>query len=332
MPAHWIACCLLVLAAPGIAVAAADTVQRRMAVTFDDLPTAASVAKNDATRRRMTETLLAALRERDIPAIGFVNERQLYANDELLPERVALLERWLDAGLALGNHSYSHPDLHLTTLAAFQDDVLRGETVLEALLRERGAEPRYFRHPYLHTGTDLDTKRALEDFLAGNGYLVAPVTIDNSEWIFARAYDLALAAGDTTLGERVGRDYVDYMLDIVAFYEGQSTALFDRNIDHVLLLHANELNADWFGALADRLAARGYEFISLDEALGDPAYASEDRYIGPGGITWLHRWALTRNVDPELFRGEPATPGYILDATRLSEHWYESVTGSGGSP
>lgn len=306
----------------------AEPADRRMAVTFDDLPTAASVAKSPDERREMTAALLRALTSRDIPAIGFVNEIQLYADDEPLPRRVALLEQWLDAGFELGNHVYSHPDLHRTPLADFQDEVLRGEIVLKELQAARGTEPRYFRHPYLHTGTDLETKRGLESFLQNHGYKIAPVTIDNSEWIFARAYDLAIEAGDRELAGRVGRDYVDYMLDVVRYYEGQSSALFDRNIDHVLLLHANELNADWFGTLADRIAGLGYTFISLDEALEDPAYESADTYTGPGGITWLHRWAITREVDRSVFRGEPTTPQYILDATELADHWYESVNGN----
>ena len=112
------------------------------------------------------------------------------------------------------------------------------------------------------------------------------------------------------------------MLKMFEFYEDQSNQLFDRNIAQVLLLHANELNSDWFGVLADRLREQGYFFISLTEALQDPAYQSADTYIGPGGITWLHRWAITRNVDPTMFRGEPETPERILKLTELREHSY----------
>ena len=43
--------------------------------------------------------------------------------------------------------------------------------------------------------------------------------------------------------------------------------MFGREIPQVLLLHANALNAERFGAVADALVRRGYRFISLDEAL-----------------------------------------------------------------
>ena len=124
------------------------------------------------------------------------------------------------------------------------------------------------------------------------------------------------------MAERIGRDYVEYMLRMFAFYEEQSQRLFERNIAHVLLVHANELNSVWFGSLADRLGEIGYEFVSLEEALEDPAYASADTFTGAGGITWIHRWAITRQVDPKMFVGEPETPDYIMELTQLPEHSY----------
>ena len=303
-------------------LALADAPARRMAVTVDDLPFTTASVTDDATVHAATTKLLASLQDREIVVTGFVNEAKLYDDDTLVAARKATLEAWLESGMALGNHSFSHPDLHEVSLEEMMDDVRRGEPVTRALLEARGQSLQYFRHPYLHTGRDLATKQAFEAFLAQRGYRVAPVSIDNSEWIFARAYMLALRAGDSRLAERIGKDYVDYMLAMVAFYEDQSDQLFARNISHVLLVHANELNADWFGELADRLSAIGYEFVTLDEALEDPAYESEDTYTGRGGITWLHRWAITQKVDPSMFRGEPTTPDYVLELTRLPEHNY----------
>ena len=295
---------------------------RRVAVTFDDLPVVAVSRNDSSTRRIITISLLQALVEREIPAIGFVNEGKFTTDGEIDETQVDLLRLWLAAGFDLGNHSYSHPDLHRTSLGDFQENVLHGELVTKRLLAERGRQPEYFRHPFLHTGRDLDTKLGFEAFLAQQDYRVAPVSIDNSEWIFARAYVLAIEAGDTSLAEHIGIEYVAYMLKMFDFYESQSVILFERNIAHVLLVHANELNSVWFGVLADRLAGKGYEFISLTEALRDPAYESPDTYTGPGGITWLHRWAITKNADPKMFRGEPGTPAHILKLTGLPEHLY----------
>ena len=293
---------------------------RRMAVTFDDLPLGYASDSSYGIQKEVTARLLAHLDEHGVPAVGFVNEKKLYEGPgpeeggEPAPRRVALLRQWLDAGHALGNHTYSHPDLHRIPLEDFQNDVLLGERVLRTLVGEREEKPLFFRHPFLHTGRSLEVRRGLESFLERHGYRVAPVTVDNSEWIFALAYDRARTAGDERLARRIAAAYVPYMEAKVAFFEHNSRELFDREIPQVLLVHANRLNADHFGALAERLAERGYRFVSLEEVLEDPAYDSPDSYTGPAGLTWLHRWALTRGVEKTFFHGEPAAPGFVLEA------------------
>lgn len=319
-------CLFLCVIALSVSLAAyPDEPERRIAVTFDDLPTVAVVSDDIESQRSLTLRLLHSLNERNIPAIGFVNERGIYADGKPDDSRMDLLRTWISFGFELGNHSFSHPDLHRTPLADFQDDVLRGEIITRALLVEHDQELRFFRHPFLHTGRDLETKLKFESFLDNHGYRVAPVSIDNSEWIFARAYVLALRAGDVELGRKIGLDYVNYMMQMIAFYEDQSAQLFNRNIAHVLLVHANELNSIYFAPLADRIVDLGYEFVTLSDALNDAAYRSPDEYTGPGGITWLHRWAITRDVDREMFRGEPETPEYVRQLAEMPEHLYPSL-------
>lgn len=283
--------------------------KRAVAVTIDDLPVV-SVRRDLKSHREITTRLLKSIAKNKIPAIGFVNEGKLSSDGRLEEGRVALLRMWIDAGLELGNHTFSHIDLHETPLAEFQENVIRGEEVTARLLAPK--KPRYFRHPYLHTGRDLETKQKFEEFLAGRGYSVAPVTLDNSDWIFARAYDKTIESGDKGMKNRVAEAYVSYMEKKLEYFEKQSVALFGREIRQTLLIHANELNADHLDDLARMMKKRGYEFITLEEALKDEAYRSPDTYTGAGGITWLHRWAITRGLKGEFFRGEPSTPDFVL--------------------
>ncbi|HUP24014.1 MAG TPA: polysaccharide deacetylase family protein [Thermoanaerobaculia bacterium] len=306
-------------AAPGAQSETGPTAERRIAVTVDDLPVISTTA-DAAVWADVTARLVETFRKNEIPAIGFVNETKLASNGgDPDPVRVALLGRWLEAGLELGNHGFAHLDLHRVPAAEFEADVLRGERVLRPLLARRGLEPRFFRHPYLHTGTDLETRDRVATFLEGHGYRVAPVTVDNSDWIFARAYDHALDRGDEAAATRVVEAYGPYMEAMVAFYEDQSRAILGREIPLVLLVHANRLNAAGFDDVARRLRTRGYTFVSLDDAVADPAYTSEDRYVGRGGISWLHRWAITRGVAPSTFRGEPTTPEWVQELAGISE-------------
>jgi peptidoglycan/xylan/chitin deacetylase (PgdA/CDA1 family) len=285
--------------------------RREVAITFDDLPVN-STLHDYKSWADITNKLLTTFKRSKTPVIGFVNETKLYSNAQLDPARVALLKAWLDAGLELGNHTYSHHSLNSTALADFESDVLRGETLTRGLMAQRRKQLRYFRHPFLHTGRSVETRDQFVSFLHSHGYSVAPVTIDNSEWIFARAYDNARDTNNLAAMKQVADTYVPYMEAKFAYYENQSRKLFGRDIKQVLLLHANAINADHFKDIVTMLQKRGYKFITLEDALSDKAYASPDTYTGPSGISWLDRWALTRAVPKDFFQGEPRTPAFVM--------------------
>lgn len=284
---------------------------REVAVTVDDLPATIIPSTIDELKQN-TKNLLSAFTRYKVPATGFVNESKLYNESGYIQQRGEVLKMWLDEGMHLGNHTYSHKDLNTTPLEEFEQDVIKGELITKKLLAEKGMKPEYFRHPFLHAGNTAEKKNAFENFLSERGYKAAPVTIDNSEWIFARAYLNAKTRCDSSMMKKVAGEYVEYMEKKFEYFEKQSVELFGREIKQVLLIHANELNADHFDALAGRLESRGYHFISLSEALKDSAYNSPDTYTGKSGITWLHRWAITRKMNKEFYKGEPLTPEYIL--------------------
>ncbi|HEX8693115.1 MAG TPA: polysaccharide deacetylase family protein [Longimicrobium sp.] len=304
----------MLLVGAGSASAQKAEVVRRVAVTVDDLPVEPGGDCVPSCGERITAELLRVFRLHRVPAVGFVNEGKLRRGGRLDPAAVALLRRWVEAGMELGNHTYSHADFHATPLADFQADVLRGEQVTRRVMGAAGRRPRWFRHPFLHTGRDLGVRGRFEAFLGRHGYRVAPVTLDNYDYVFARAYAKAANRGDARARRRIAAEYLGYMERIFAYYEAQSTALFGRNVPHVLLLHANLLNADTFDELARRLERRGYSFVTLDQAVADRAYRSADRYAGPAGITWLHRWALTQGRRGGFFAGEPEVPAWVRQA------------------
>jgi peptidoglycan/xylan/chitin deacetylase (PgdA/CDA1 family) len=303
-----------VLAAFAIGAGGSEPASRLMAITVDDLPVAQPSWHTDQQMERITSDLLATFENHRVRAVGFVNEGKLEHDGTADPFRVEVLKRWLDAGHELGNHGYSHLDLHRVPPDEWMADVVRGEKVTRPLVEAHGGKLRYFRHPFLHTGMSVEVQAETGEFLRSRGYTVAPVTIDNSEWIYGRAYSVAYNEGDEELKRRIGEDYVRYMLAVVAFYESQSEAIVGRPIPHVLLVHAYALNADWLGELLSELERRGYGWISLGEALEDPVYdRAVDGWTGRGGITWLHRWAITEGVDRSIFAGEPEPPGWISE-------------------
>src|ERR1700687_5737154 len=84
------------LALSTVTTVQAQTQQREIAITMDDLPAAdaAHMAGTDITA--MTAKLLGTLRQQKIPAVGFVNERKLFKFGEV-DERNKTLSMWLDS-------------------------------------------------------------------------------------------------------------------------------------------------------------------------------------------------------------------------------------------
>ena len=314
----WLCCLLSASAAAGDAAPVQSSSERRIAITIDDLPWQ-RMARTPATElQRRHAQLIAQLRQADAPVTGFVNEDKLEVDGEVQPARVAMLRDWLDAGAELGNHTYGHVDLHAVGIPAYQADILRGERQLRPLLAERGKTPRWFRHPYLRAGRTPEDKAAVAAFLQGHGYRIAPVTVDNGEWVWAFAYarvldgEVDVRSREDTLA-RLQRGYVPYMLNKVDYYERQSQQLLGYVLPQVWLLHANELNAVAYAELVAGVRRRGYRTITLDEAMADPAYARGDGYSGRFGPSWLHRWAMAERRPKDFYAGEPVVPQWVLD-------------------
>lgn len=284
--------------------------KRMIAITMDDLPVV-STRTDLKNRQNITRKLLTQIKRERVPVIGFVNENKLYSGSKLEANQVDLLKMWLDAGLELGNHTYSHHSLNAIQLDEYESDFLHGETITKQLLSEHGRTIRYFRHPYLQTGRTLAIKASFNSFLAEHGYNIAPVTIDNGDYIFSRAYDNAFDKGDKALMKKVGAAYVPYMESKLEYWERQSTKLFGREISQILLIHANFINSDYLADLIKMFRRRGYEIVDLDTALKDEAYRSPDEYVGSAGISWLHRWALKRGRE-YLEPNEPKVPDFVL--------------------
>ena len=282
-----------------MAATAPNQPDRQLAITIDDLPAGAAHEMSAAEITDMTTKLLGTLRQQKIPAVGFVNERKLYYKWGEVDERIKALNLWVDAGFELGNHTYGHTSLNRAGLKDFEDAVVQGEPITRLLLAQHKMKLRYFRHPYLDTGRDLQTRREAEAFLVTRGYTIAPVTMDAWDWNFARVYDNARKRSDTAVQQEVVRSYLAYHTEVFAYYEKLSKDLVGYEPKQVLLLHANNLEAEHVGELLDMLRKRGYRFITLEDALSDPVYSLPDAYVGEEGTSWLDHWAITRGQPPQ---------------------------------
>lgn len=266
---------------------------RSVALTFDDLPVAGSVERSAA--EDINQRILSALHRHRAPAIGFVNTSKLSAPGTA-DSNVSLLEDWLNHGQSLGNHTFSHADLNLTSIEAFEGDILSGEVPLSSLLAKGGKRLEYFRFPFNHTGDTREKHDTIASFLFQYGYRVAPCTIDNSDFVFDRAYEIALSRRDAAASAKIRSEYLAYTAVEIDYYSRLHLQVLGREIPHVMLLHVNQLNADAIEEILKIFEDKNYRFVMLDTALSDPAYSAPDTLIAKGGLMWGYRWARQRNV------------------------------------
>ena len=282
---------------------------RQVAITIDDLPAGAAGFMTADEITSMTTRLLTTLRDQKVPAVGFVNEKKIYKTGEA-DARIAALRMWLDYGFELGNHTYSHSSLNKVGLKAWEDDIVQGESVTKLLLAEHKMQMRFFRHPYLDTGRDLETRRKAEEFLSQRGYHIAPITFDAWDWMYAPVYDDAKKRGDTKLQGDLVKSYLSYSDSVFAYDEQLSKQILGYECKQIILLHGNNLEADHIGDLLEVLRRRGYRFITLEDALNDQAYGLPDTYVGEEGTGWLDHWAITMGKPPQ---GAPEFPQWVID-------------------
>tara|TARA_R110002020_G_scaffold122487_2_gene277843 strand:- start:24256 stop:25191 length:936 start_codon:yes stop_codon:yes gene_type:complete len=289
---------------------------KKMCITVDDLPTVTYGMDEPDFQRELAQGLVDVFVRHHIPAIGYVNESKLYENGTLVPERTQLLEMWLKNGLELGNHTYSHHNYHEVSFDTYTQDILQGEKVIKRLAKQYNSDIRYFRHPYLRSGKTRSQTDSLKIFLKQHNYIPAPVTIDNEDYLFAKAYGTAHKRGDKTLMDSIGKAYVDYMERKLVFYERLSQELFARPMDQTLLIHASLLNAHFLEDLVNMYLEHGYSFVSQTAILEDPAYTEKESKFGDWGISWIDRWALSKGKTGTFFKGDPETPAFVMELNR----------------
>ena len=290
---------------------------RKVAITIDDLPVASATPLNLEERRAVTSQLLKALHEHGASAVGFVNEDKLLEAGSI-DANVALLESWLDHGMELGNHTFGHLGMYQADVQQMKAAVLKGETI-SRWLSERANRPyRYFRHPFTQTGNSTEEQHEFETFLASHGYTVAPFTIEHTDYLYSCIYD-HLVAGDKPgiNANELQEEYLEHLGDAVDAFETMSEEIFARQIPQVWLIHANRINAATLDAQLKIFRQRGYSFITLEDALADPAYATPAAPSKRFGPSWLLRWARARGSNISVY-GQPEPSERVMSAWRAS--------------
>jgi peptidoglycan/xylan/chitin deacetylase (PgdA/CDA1 family) len=278
--------------------------EKLVAITLDDLFDAFQTVSFDQLEDA-NESLLQSITTLRVPVTIFVNEHSLETFGDT--ERThALYRQWVENPfITIGNHTYSHKNYAQTTFAQFTEDIRKGEILTRPLLEAHGKTLTYFRFPYNCTGKDRDSRTAIYTFLADNGYITTPFTIESLDYVYNRLYCHYLNKGDEHRAQNIITAYLNFTIDIVHYFEELAQEVYGRNIRHIFLGHTNTLHVACFDELIIRLQQQGYTVISLDEALADDIYHHTDYYTEPFGISWMYRWIKDPDVRMAYMKREP---------------------------
>ncbi len=273
---------------------------KKMLLSFDTLP--AMKPMGFWTPREISNMILKALEKNNIKAVGFVVAEKI--EDD--PTSYIVLEDWASKGHILGNQTFGNVDLNELSAEDFLQHAEDGQRPIWATAKKYRFNFRYFRFPQLHEGNTPGKKKDVRRALADGGYQIVPVTVKTSDFLFNRPLiEKQKSQGSVDELKAAYLRHIGTMLD---YAEKQSSAVLDRNITQILWLHAGIATATWLDDLITMLRGRGYEFVSLPDALNDPAFKIPETYAGPLGLSFLDRVAATRRLPYDDNYGEIKDP------------------------
>lgn len=249
----------------------------KVAITLDDMPGGGN-EPGGYTHIQMVKDIVATLRAHRVPgAGGFIVGGMLATRKD----RYEAIDAWLHAGFVVGNHSYSHNHIAELGVAGFMEDIMKNRAIVDPLEKRSGQERSYFRFPYLEEGATREDRRALWQLLQREHYTQARVSIAFGDTDWADAYLRCQEIGEKETLPALDRSFVAQAVTYLHWAVEAADDVLGRSIPHVLLVHVNVPSAKNLDTLLRLYEAQGVQFVSLEEALRDPAYAMY--YDAPGG-------------------------------------------------
>ena len=294
LPTVLLAALLVLLLSDGAAARQNHAIE--VALTVDDLPGWGRFRPGAAGLR--SQDMIRTLKANGVSAYGFANGVQLDAD----PPQVEVLKDWANAGFAVGNHTFNHLNLWKMDAPAYIANIQRMDQRLAALdlSDDQLSVRRMFRYPYLAEGDTLAKRNAVRNYLFGNGYRIAEVTVDFYDWAWNDAYTQCLARNDSAALELFRKRSADSALSHLNKSVALARMLFSRDIRHVMLTHMGAFEADELGEVLERYRAAGVRFITLNQAMEDPVYDLNPNYAyAATDKTFLQQIAASRKLrDP----------------------------------
>jgi peptidoglycan-N-acetylglucosamine deacetylase len=242
-----------------------------VAITVDDLPQHGDLPPG-MTRSDIAKSMIATFKAKGVPEVyGFMNAKRI--GDD--PDRSASLKLWVDAGLPLGSHTFSHMDLTKHSAEEFETEIAEDEPFLETLMGAR--DWHWFRYPYLHEGDTIEKRHAISKYLLAHNYKVAEVTLDFEDYAWNNPYARCVAKKDADAIAWLKQSYLSTATEYISLGQKMAVQLYGRDI-------TGAFDSVMLPELLDLLMKQGFQFVTLPEAEKDPAYLRDpDAAFKDGG-------------------------------------------------
>lgn len=215
----------------GVVVPDKSNFGKRVALTFDDGPNAAT-----------TPQVLDLLKEHGIHATFFINGSRVKGETER-----AILRRMLAEGHILANHSQNHLDLKGVSATRLQSEVDKTTAQILGV----GGTPEYFRFPF--GSASCSGMKYVQD----QGYIVTGWHIDSADWCFAKGNGGYCApATFRYVPDQYRRDLEAYAMSQVRAKDGGIILFHD--------IHPNTVRV--LPHILETLEDEGYSFVRVDDA------------------------------------------------------------------
>ena len=281
--------------------------------SFDDAPRPSTFLKGPERAERLMETL----KNHGVQAAFYVNTKKV------TEEGLERLKAYRDAGHLIGNHTHSHPSADQVLTDVFLADFELGHNLLE----KWGFEPKLFRYPFLHRGGETQKINKIHDHLLKRGYTDAFVTVDNYDWYMDWLFQQAKTKDENIDMESLKKFYVETLYKGILHYEELAQRVYEEEeseeqgsnlvyVNHVMLLHENDLAALFVGDLIDHLESQGWTIVSPEESYKDSRLAPFPESVTRHGQGRIVAHATEKGFPKPLISG-------LEDEEVLQELWSE---------
>jgi len=270
-----------------------------VALTFDDLPAAGTLPPGE-NRTKIATKLAAELKASHLEGTyGFVNAVKL-END---PDAQQALRVWMDAGMSIGNHTWSHKAISGNTAEAFEQEIAQDEPALAQYAGNR--DWHWFRYPFLWEGETLEKRHAIRGYLHDHGYRVAQVTLDFEDYAWNDAYARCSAKSDEAAIAWLRQSYLDSAAEYIRLGREEERIAFGHEIPNVLLLHATAFSTRMLPDLIQLLQRQGFRFAKLPKVEQNHAFASDPDAALQYGGTLPDQFMDSRHLPYPAYQPKP---------------------------